>query len=69
MREYILMLKKLRKVFDNVEIRFQKDGFSVDTTRRKLQAYKAQITYEKETLEYLGKLVPLIREEIISLQE
>lgn len=65
---YLLLLKKLRKIYDEVNIRYQKEGFSVDTTQKKLQAYKAHIEYDEETMKQLITTVPLVRKEFIRLQ-
>lgn len=65
MKSYLLMLRKLRKVYDQVEIRFSKEGFSVDTTQKKLQGYEARILYEESTLEELISTIRLVRAELI----
>jgi hypothetical protein len=62
---YLLLLKRLRKVFENVQIYYQKQGFSVDTTQKRLKAYSANINYSEETMNELKKIIPLIREEFI----
>jgi hypothetical protein len=66
-KECLLMLKKLRKVFDKVEIRYQKDGFSVDTSRKKIQAYNSHIRYDEKTINELIRTVPLIRNNLITI--
>ena len=65
-KEYLLMLKKLRKVFENVEIRYQKEGFSVDTTQKKFHAYNTNIRYNEETMNDLKRIIPQIRNEILA---
>lgn len=64
-KTYLLMLRKLRKVFDPVEIRFRKEGFSVDTTQKKLQGYDAHIRYTEPTMTGLISTIRLIRAELI----
>lgn len=64
-KSYLLMLKKLRKSYDAVEIRFQKEGFSVDTTRKKLHGYNARIRYDPETLREIVGTIGLIRTKLI----
>ncbi len=63
--EYLLMLKKLRKQLARVEIRYQKEGFSVDTAQKKLQSYNALITYDDETMNDLLLYVPLVRNALL----
>jgi hypothetical protein len=67
-KEYLLMLKKIRKVFDRVEIRYQKEGFSVDTAQKKIQNYNAHISYDEKTMDDLSRIIPLIRNELISIR-
>ena len=67
-KAYLLMLKKLRKIFEEVDIKYQKEGFSVDTTQKKLQAYRAHIIYDDETMANLITSVKLIRKEFIRVE-
>lgn len=67
-KEYLLMLKKIRKVYDQVEIMYQKEGFSVDTTRKKIQSYSARIRYDEKTLNELLRVIPLVRDELITVK-
>lgn len=64
---YLLLLKKLRNLYNEVEIRYQKEGFSVDTTQKKLQAYSANISYEANTMNQLLTAIPMIRKEFIRI--
>lgn len=66
-KEFLLMLKKLRKIFEKVEIRYQKDGFSVDTSQKKIQAYSSNIRYDEKTINELVRVVPLIRDNLIAI--
>lgn len=66
-KSYLLMLRKLRKVYNKVEIRFRKEGFSVDTTQKKLQGYEAQIRCDEQTMDELISTIQLIREELIRI--
>ena len=66
-REFLLMLKKIRKVFEQVEIRYQKDGFNVDTSRKKIQAYSSEIRYDEKTIDELVRTIPLIRDNLITI--
>jgi len=68
-KSYLLLLKKLRRVFDDVEIMYQKEGFSVDTTQKKLQSYHARIRYDKLTMKELERIIPQIRKELISIDQ
>lgn len=64
-KKTLLMLRKLRKTFENVEIKFQKEGFSVDTTQKKIQTYNAQIRYDRQTMQDLIRIIPQVRQELI----
>ena len=66
---YILMLKKLRKQFDRVTIRYPREGFEVDTARNKIRAANATITYEPETLVQVNTLVRQIRTALIKADD
>ncbi len=68
-KEYLLMLKKIRKIFNRIEIRYQKEGFNLDTTQKKIQTYSTQIRYDEETMDDLVKVIPLVRNRLISSDE
>ena len=68
-RENLLMLKKLRKIFEKVEIMYQKEGFSVDTSSKKIQTYNSLIRYNEKTITDLVKTIPLIRETMVAVRE
>jgi hypothetical protein len=65
---YMLMLKRLRKEFQKVQIRYPVEGFSVDTTQKRIQASKAQIHYEPSTLTDINRIISQIRAELISVE-
>jgi len=65
-RSYVLLLNKLRKAYEKVDIRYQKEGFSLDTATKKIQAYNTQIRYDDHTMKELLKTIPQIRTEIIT---
>jgi len=64
---YLLMLKRLRKEFDKVEIRYPIEGFSVDTTQKRIQTSNAQIKYEASTLEEINSIISQMREKLIKV--
>ncbi len=68
-RETVLMLKKIRRVYEKVEIMYQKEGFSVDTSSKKIQTYNSLIRYNEQTITDLVKIIPLIREAMIAVRE
>lgn len=65
---YILMLKKLRKEFEKVQIRYPVEGFSVDTTQKRIQTSRAQIHYKATTLNDINRILTQIRTELISIE-
>lgn len=66
---YVLMLKRLRKEFEDVQIRYPVEGFSVDTTQKRIQTSTAQIHYEPGTLTDINRILTQIRTELISVEE
>ncbi len=66
---YLLMVKRLRKEFDKVEIRYPIEGFSVDTTQKRIQTSNVQIQYEPETLADINKIITRMREQLISIDD
>ena len=68
-KEFLLMLKRLRKVFNDVEIRYRKEGFSVDTSSRKIQTHSTQIRYNEHTMPLLLRTVPLVRDNLVTVRE
>jgi hypothetical protein len=64
-KSYLLMIRRLRNIYENVEIRYQKEGFSVDTTRKKIRSYSAEITYDAYMLKEIIDTIRLIRAELI----
>lgn len=66
---YLLMLKRLRKEFEKVEIRYPVEGFSVDTTQKRIQTANAMINYEPATLTEINSLVTQMREELVKVED
>ncbi|MFZ5942032.1 MAG: hypothetical protein ACOYXB_15800 [Bacteroidota bacterium] len=62
---YLLMLKKLRAQFDKIEIRYAKEGFSVDTVGHKFQSTGAVIKYDPATVDQICRIIIQIRNELI----
>lgn len=68
-KEYLLMIKKIRKVFNRVEIRYQKEGFNLDTAQKKIQTNNSLIRYDEETMDDLARIISLVRNRSISYEE
>ncbi len=66
---YLLMMKRLRKEFSKVEIRYPIEGFSVDTTQKRIQTANAQILYDPSTLREINRLVVQMRDELIRVEQ
>lgn len=64
-REYILMLKKIRKVYEKVEIMYNKEGFNVDTTEKKIQVSSANFQFSRNTMNELINVIQLVRKQLI----
>ena len=63
-RGYVLLLNKLRASYDGVDIMYQKEGFDIDTTQKKLQTTGAKLSYDEETLDEICLLVRQIHGEV-----
>ncbi len=61
------MLKRLRKEFNKVEIRYPIEGFSVDTTQKRIQTSNAQIHYDPSTLDEINRIIAQMREVLIEV--
>ncbi len=65
--EYILMLKKLKKIYEKVDILYHKEGFQVDTTHKLIKTTSAQIRYDPDTLDEVLRVIKQVRAEIIKV--
>lgn len=64
-RRYMHPLNKLKKSYEQVEIRYLQDGFQMDHSERVFTASVAHIEYEPETLNTICEMIMQLREEII----
>lgn len=64
----LLMLKRLRKEYNDVQIMYEKEGFSVDTTQKRILSRHAHIRYDEKTLERINTLIGQIRQELIKTE-
>ena len=66
-RRYMHSVNKLKEVYDQVDIRYESDGFQMDSTKLAFHARVAEISYEPETLEKICKMIVQLREDILPL--
>ena len=64
-RGYVLLLNRLRTQYDKVEIKYNKEGFGIDTTNKRLQTSGAELKYDEETLDEISLLVRQIHKELL----
>jgi len=64
----LLMLKKLKKEFETIRIMYDKEGFDVDTTSKKIVSSRAYISYDESTLNRINSIIRQIRWELIKTE-
>ncbi|MCK4989653.1 MAG: hypothetical protein KAS29_04170, partial [Bacteroidales bacterium] len=64
-RRYMHPLNSLRKTYDQVEIRYSRDGFIIEPDERVFRASVSEIICEPETLDQICQMVVQVRQEII----
>ncbi|MCK4748657.1 MAG: hypothetical protein KAT15_16505, partial [Bacteroidales bacterium] len=64
-RRYMHPLNSLRKTYDQVEIRYSRDGFTIEPDERVFRASVSEIICEPETLDQICQMVVQVRQEII----
>lgn len=64
-RHFMHPLNVLRTSYDQVEIRYSRDGFTIEPGENVFRAYVSEIVYQPEILDQICKKVLQVREEII----
>lgn len=65
-RQYIHALDKLKEAFEDVDIRYQQEGFRVDRKEQTFYATVSEITFDPHTLDQICEIITRIREEMIN---
>jgi len=66
-RRYMHTVNKLKEVYDEVEIRYDTEGFEMDDNEQVFHASVAEITYESESLEEICRIILQLREDILPM--
>lgn len=66
-RRYMHTVNKLKEVYDQVEIRYETEGFEMDNNEQAFHATVAEIIYEPEALEEICRIVLQLREDILPM--
>ena len=66
-RRYMHTVNKLKEVYDQVDIRYETEGFEMDENEQAFHANVAEIIYEPEQLEEICKLVLQLRQDILPM--
>ena len=64
-RRYMHPINKLKKAYEDVEIRYSPEGFKMSKDDRTFRATVSEIKYEPETLENICQVITRVRAEII----
>lgn len=64
-RRYMHPLNKLKKTYEQVEIKYAQEGFKMDQEEQAFHASVAEMIYEPETLENICQAILQLRAEII----
>ncbi len=64
-RRYMHPLNKLKKTYEQVEIKYAQEGFKMDQEEQAFHASVAEINYEPETLENICQAILQLRAEIV----
>jgi hypothetical protein len=66
-RRYMHTVNKLKLVYDQVDIRYETDGFEMDSIQRTFHATRAEITYEPQSLEEICRIILQLRGDILPM--
>jgi len=64
-RHYMHPLNKLKKAYEEVDIRYSQEGFELDQDERTFHASVSEIKYEPETLDNICQIILQVRSELI----
>ncbi len=64
-RRYMHPLNKLKKAYEEVDIRYAQEGFELDSEERTFHASVSEIIYEPEILDKICKVIKQVRAELV----
>ncbi|MEA3461086.1 MAG: hypothetical protein U9R49_04340 [Bacteroidota bacterium] len=66
-RRYMHTVNKLKRVYDEVEIHYETEGFEMVSNEQVFHATVAEISYEPESLEEICRIILQLREDILPM--
>ena len=66
-RRYMHTVNKLKEVYDEVDIRYETEGFEMDDNEQVFHASVAEIIYEPESLNEICRIILQLREDILPM--
>jgi len=66
-RRYMHSVEKLKDVYNNVDIRYEIEGFEMDSAEQAFHGRVAEINSEPETLEKICRMIVQLRDDILPL--
>jgi hypothetical protein len=66
-RRYMHTVNKLKEVYDEVDIRYETEGFEMDDNEQVFHASVAEIIYEQESLNEICRIILQLREDILPM--
>jgi len=66
-RRYMHSVKKLKQVYDKVDIRYEANSFELDSSNRTFHANLEKITYDPETLDEICRIILQLREDMLPM--
>jgi hypothetical protein len=64
--KYLLLVRQLKRVYDNVEIYYEKDDLSIDMTRKTIESGHPRFNYSQDDIDQIVKMVSLIRQDMVN---
>jgi len=66
-RRYMHSVNKLKEIYEEVDIRYLREGFEIDINTKALRADVVEINYKQESLESICKIILQLREDILPM--
>jgi len=66
-RRYMHSVNKLKEVYDQVDIRYETEGFEMDSSEHTFHATLAEITYEPQSLDEICRIILQLRGDFLPM--
>jgi hypothetical protein len=64
--KYLLMIRQLKRIYDNIEILYEIDDLSIDVSRKTIEAGQPQFNYSENEIDQIVKMVSMIRHDMVN---